>query len=386
MIAGLVTGFVIGAAVLWVLMRLKLKKMENASSTTADNLTRAARRASGEASKLRIELQSLLENKQSGADLIQLFPDLIKMIFSGRDSDEVVTYINRACVNLLHAGESAVFLADRSGARLGLCASSGLPETLGKNINIGLGEGFAGLAAETGRFLDRADMEKESVLVRRNMILTDVAGFKPDLAAPMHCEGVLYGVITAGSFQKQGSMRKETLRALAAVGAAALENVRLLERFGRTSDIDPETGFSGKSSLESTLENELERVERFGSPLAVIELFFRNSSADGVAARELIGAAARHLRASLRGIDIGIRTGEDSVIILLPGTDQKGLDSVSGKLGGELPGIATDSGDHVGTVSIRGCVLAGGTRLSSRELLDMVRAKEAMDFEGYFEV
>lgn len=385
MVIGLLVGLVLGGAFVWLLMGAMLKKKEDEASVKAESLTRAARRASGEATKLRIELQGLLQNQQNGIDLIQLFPDLVKMIFSGNDSDEVVTFVNRACGSLLHAGESAVFLADRSGARLGLSASTGLPENLGSNINIGLGEGFAGLAAETGRFLDRADIEKESVLVRRNMIMTDVAGFKPDLAAPMQCEGVLFGVITVGGFKDKGAMRKETLRALAAVGAAALQNVRLLERFGRTSDIDPETGFSGRTSLESTLENELERVERFGSPLAAMELILNNASDTSLASREVISAAARHLRSALRGIDMGIRTGEYSVMILLPGTDQKGLDSVTGKLGGELPGIATDSGGHVGAVSIRGCVVAGGTRLSSRELLDTVRGKEAMDFEGYFE-
>ncbi len=194
-------------------------------------------------------MEKLRKHQQEGQDLILLFPDLIKLIFSGRDSDEVVSYVNRACENLLKAGESAVFLADRSGARLCLAASSGLDGTLQPGLNIGLGDGFTGLAAETGRLLVREEMEKESVLVRRNMIMTDVPGFKPEYAAPMQSEGVLYGVITAGAFEGREAMREQTLRALAAVGASALENARLLEKFGRTSDLDPETGFpAGQAS------------------------------------------------------------------------------------------------------------------------------------------
>ncbi len=387
MIVGLVAGFLIGGIALWLFMVSRAHSREKDWSEKAESLTAAARKASAEASRLRMDLTELERQMKEGQDLILLFPDLIKMIFSGKDSDEVVDYINRSCQNLLKANESAVFLADRSGARLGLSASTGLSDVLGQTVNIGLGEGFTGLAAETGRLLDRSEMEQESVLVRRNMIMTDIPGFKPEYAAPMQSEGLLFGVITVGAFEGRGAMRKETLRALAAVGAAALENVRLLERFGRTSDLDPETGFSGKTSLESTLENELERVERFGSPMAVIELVIKSAEADdSLVSREILSAASRHLRSSLRNIDIGVRTGRGSIMLLLPGTDENGLDSVTGKLGGEIPLIKVDSGSTVGTVSIRGCVVEGNKRLSSMELLDMLKMKESMDFDGYYEV
>ncbi len=386
MIVGLAAGLIIGGTVGWFIMFRRASSLEKEWSEKADSLTAAARRSSAEASRLRLDLKNLEEQMREGQDLILLFPDLIKMIFSGKDSDEVVDYINRACQNLLKANESAVFLADRSGARLGLSASTGLKEVLGHHVNIGLGEGFTGLAAETGRLLDRAEMENESVLVRSNMIMTDLAGFKPEYAAPMQSEGVLFGVITVGAFEGTDAMRKETLRALAAVGAAALNNVRILERFGRTSDLDPETGFSGKSSLESTLENELERVERFGSPLAVMELVIKSADAhDGLVSRQKLSAASSHLRGALRNIDIGVRTGRASVVLLLPGTGEKGLDSVTGKLGGELPRIQVEDGSTVGTISIRGCVVQGGERLSSMELLEMLRSREPMEFDGYYE-
>lgn len=387
MIVGLVAGLIVGCIAAWFVMFGRMRKNDRNWTERADSLTGAARKASAEASRLRMDYTELEKEMNQARDLILLFPDLIKMIFSGKDSDEVVGYINRSCQNLLQANESAVFLADRSGARLGLSASTGLSEVLGENMNIGLGEGFTGLAAETGRLLDRSEIEQESVLVRRNMIMTDIAGFKPEYAAPMQSEGVMFGVITVGDFEGRGAMRKETLRALASVGAAALENVRLLERFGRTSDLDPETGFTGRSSLESTLEKELERVERFGSPLAVIELVIKSADADDtLVSREILKAACTHLRSSLRNIDIGVRAGRGSMIILLPGTDEKGLDSVTGKLGGELPLVKVDSGSKVGTVSIRGCVVEGSRRLSPLELLDILRTKEVMNFDGYYEV
>ena len=386
MVAGLITGLIVGAAAVFLvyhnLMRRKAKEAEESAAV----LTGAARRATKEVSTLRLQVQEYEKGEQAGSDLIMLFPDLVKMIFSGRDSDEIVNFVNRSCNNLLKANESAVFLADRTGARLCLSASTGLSGILGKQVNLGLGDGFVGLAAETGRFLIRKDIEKESTLVRRKIESSEIPGFLPEFAAPMLVEGVLYGVITAGAFEGKGSMRSETLRALAAVAAAALENVRLLERFGKSSNLDPETGFLGKNSLEPAIENELERVERFGSPLAVIELKLKAAEEDKEAsAREIVGVTAKHLFLSLRNIDVGIRMSRGTVIILLPGTDAEGIKSVTGKLGGEIPLLTLDDGSHVGATQIKSIVVEGGSRLDVRDLLDRLRAKEPMEFEGYYD-
>jgi len=386
MIAGIIVGLILGAGVSYAVFLGLMRKKDKLASEASVALTRAARRATSEASQLRLKVQEYEKGEREGSDLILLFPNIVKMIFAGKDGDEVVNYINRACQNLLKANESAVFLADRAGARLGLSASTGLSEVLGKRVNLGLGDGFVGLAAETGRLLSRSGLDKESVLVRRKMIMSDIPGFKPEFAAPMLVEGVLYGVITVGAFEGSGALRKETLRALAAVGAAALENVRLLERFGRTSSLDPETGFLGKQSLESTLENELERVERFGSSLAVMELHLKLAEkGDSVKTRDVMGAAAKHLISSLRNIDIGIRATTGTLILLLPGTESEGIKSVTGKLGGEIPLLKLDDGSHVGPVGIRSVVVQGGERNDARDLLDRLRAKESMEFEGYYD-
>ncbi len=387
MVVGLITGLLVGAVAVYMVCLNLMHKKEKVASEAAALLTRSVRRANSEISKLRLKEQEYEKGQQEGRDLIMLFPDLVKMIFTGRSSDEVVDYINRACQNLLKAGESAVFLSDRTGARLGLAASTGLSDILGEHMNLGLGDGFVGLAAETGRLLFRGELDKESVLVRRSMIMSDIPGFKPDYAAPMQVEGVLYGVITAGAFGGKDAMRRETLRALAAVGAAALENVRLLERFGRSSNLDAETGFMGKIALEPALENELERVERFGSSLAVIELQVESAEAEGsTTSRETMSVAAKHLFASLRNIDLGIRTGQGTIILLLPGTDADGVKSVTGKLGGELPILKGDNGTHVGSVQIRSIVVEGGIRQAAMDLLDRLRSQETMEFEGYYEI
>ncbi len=128
-------------------------------------------------------------------------------------------------------------------------------------------------------------------------------------------------------------------------------------------------------------------MERFGSPLAVVELRVKSADADDrMQSREILSVVSKHLVSSLRNIDIGVRTGRGSIMLLLPGTDENGMDSVTGKLGGELPGLSTENGSPVGTVSIRGYFVQGGSRLTPAELLDLLDKREMMDFEGYYEV
>ncbi len=368
----LLTGLFTGALTVWIIMFSREKSLRDASESKAQSLTRAARSASSEASALRNEVALFQQNIQKSEDLMMLFPEMLKLIFRGKDAREAVTFLNRACANLLKADETAVFLSNRTGSRLDLTVSTGLHESVGVNASLGIGEGFTGLAAETGRLLDRESLDRESILVRRNMISTDIPGFKPDLAAPMTSEGVLYGVITAGGFKENNPVRKATLRALAAVGAAALENVNVLERLGKYSEKDTETGFCRGSSLDSVLKNELDRVERLRTPLAVMELVIESASEEPNVSRDLMGAASSYISSALRVIDLAIRTGQGEVMILLPGIDQKGLESVTAKLGRELPAVVTEAGVTVGKITVRGCVVDGGSGISVKELHTML--------------
>lgn len=386
MLFGILIGAVAGGLIVFSILWGKLKQQQEEAADSRAVLTKSARKASIEASELRRDTKELqLQQKEIG-DLILVFPDLIKQIFSGKDIEEVANLINRSVESLVGAKECAVFLADRSGSRLALSQSIGLKKLSDRSMNIAVGDGFTGFAAETGKLLVRDELENETVLTRRNMIMTDLPGFKPDYAVPMQISGVLYGVITAGNLEKSPALRTETLRTLAAIGAAALENTRVLERFSSTSSLDKDTGFKLSTALHTTLEKELERVERFGTALALLELTVKSAEADDTEdSARTISIAADHLRQSLRNIDIGIRLSRGTAILLLPGTNAEGLKSVIGKIGGELPVASDETGITVGAIGIRSYLVEGNSKLDSAELLCKLRAQELMEFEGYYQ-
>gem|GEM_PF-5286283 len=127
-------------------------------------------------------------------------------------------------------------------------------------LSISLGEGLLGFAGETGRLVTLHDVENDTAIIRKQVLETGIPGYNPEVAVPMEFQGILFGVIGAGGFTDHTGVHRENLRSIGAIGAAALENVRLLERFARTTGLDRDTGLPGEDSgRRHTRPRELER-------------------------------------------------------------------------------------------------------------------------------
>ncbi|MBD3277801.1 MAG: diguanylate cyclase, partial [Candidatus Aegiribacteria sp.] len=309
-------------------------------------------------------------------DLAILFPEFIKQIFSARTPDDLARLLTRSIRKLTECEKIAVFLADVRGGKLGLVYSEGLGDILKKPLVINVGDGHVGFVAETGMVFEKKNLENVSKLTRERLEKTSIPGFVPDIAAPMMSQGILYGVICVVDVPVSSTLPKERMISIAAVGAAALEGIRLLGRFESAADLDPDTGLPGKGRLKPVLTQELERVRRFDSPLAVVELVIERSNIeDSFRAREFISIGANHLKAKMRNIDIGLRTGSDKITLLLPGTDEDGMESVMHKLLDGLPMLATDDGEKLGAVRLRYMVIEAGREVSCEEVLEELSAK-----------
>jgi GGDEF domain-containing protein len=275
----------------------------------------------------------------------------------------------------------AVFIADKTGQRLGLVRATGLEDRLRQPLSLEVGEGHIGFAAETGKLMTREDFEKQSALVKRQIEESALEGYVPDIVAPMTGQGVLYGAICMNCVPAGDAMARERLRAVSAIGAASLENIRLLDRFVSAADLDGETGLPAASSLQKKLDSELERVRRFESPLSIVELRFpRAASDDRFLARDVMLMCASHLKATLRNIDIGIRTRRDSVVLLLPGTDRQGLENVITRLGTDLVELCNESGERPGDVLIRSFYVEAGSSMGPEGVLESLDTLEFARF------
>ena len=373
---GIIAGVAFGALVVWIMMKVqsggKAKIVEERIGSLKNDITSLRyQQHEADANHTRFDLEI-----KKHRDLTIVFPDLVKQVFSARTPDELARLLARAMKKLTGCERIAVFLADVRGGKLGLVYLEGLGDILKQPLVVNVGDGHVGFVAETGMVFEKKNLDKESELTKKRLEKTEIPGFMPDIAAPMMSQGVLYGVICLVDVPSTAILPKERLVSIAAVGAAALEGIRLLGRFESASDMDPDTGLPGKGRLKPVLVQELERVRRFDSALAIVDLVIeRGNIDDRFRAREFMSIGANHLKATMRNIDIGLRTGTDKITLLLPGTDQDGMENVMQKLLDELPKLQNDAGEPLGSVRLRYLIVPAGKDEILEEVLDNLEHK-----------
>lgn len=354
MIQSIIAGFAAGLLLMWIILTSlssrKSKDFEERIGSMKNEMT-SLRYQQQEADALHTRFDLDLKKHRK---LTIIFPEIVKQVFAARTPDELAKLLSRAMKKLTGCEKIAVFLADIRGGKLGLVYSEGLADLLKQPLVVNVGDGHVGFVAETGLVFEKKNLEKESELTKKRLEKTSIPGFMPDIAAPMMSQGVLYGVICLLDVPLSATLPKERLISIAAVGAAALEGIRLLGRFESAADMDPDTGLPGKGRLKPVLMQELERVRRFDSPLAIVDLVIeRGSIDDRFRAREFMSIGANYLKTTMRNIDIALRAGTDKITLLLPGTDQDGMENVMHRLLDDIPKLQNDVGDFLGTIRLR---------------------------------
>ncbi len=380
-----VIGLLVGALGTWLVLSGSFGRQKKELVEKLSGLTLRARNLTRENAGLKDKLGFLEEREKDYSDLAVLMPSMVKKIFSARTAGEAAENICKACVTMAGAEQVAVFLADRSGRRLGLDKAQGLDEVLKPPVSITLGEGLLGLAGETGRLVTMQDVENDTAIVRKQVMETGIKGYSPEVAVPMEFQGILFGVIGVGGFTDQTGIHRENLRSIGAIGAAALENVRLLERFARTTGLDRDTGLPGEDAVNTILAEELERVYRFGQPMGVVELKLKRANMQNPGlTRDVMVASGNHLKQLLRNIDTCVRYSYDSFLLILPGTSGDGLKTVIGKLGGELPKQPTPDGGRIGSVLVRNQEISPGEIVEVSWVREDLASREFEEFAGYY--
>ena len=360
MLIGILIGLGVGVAGL-VLMSLRARRntaeLEERINTLKSNLTSTRLVCQeADANHTRFELEI-----RKHRDLAMLFPELVKQVLSARTPDELARLLARVMNRLTGCERIAVFLADIRGGKLGLVHTEGLDDLLRQPLVIKVGDGHVGFSAETGMVFEKKALDSESELTRQRLAKSAIPGFVPDFAAPMTCQGILYGVICLVDVPATATLPRERLRSIAAVGAAALESIRLMSRYESAADMDPDTGLPGEARLLPLLTQELERVRRFDSPLTLMELTVeKGSDPDRFKVREFMSICANHLKATMRNIDSGLRSASDTITMLLPGTGEEGAENVMNRLIDDLPCLENDIGDSLGPVRVRYIVVNPG--------------------------
>lgn len=146
------------------------------------------------------------------------------------------------------------------------------------------------------------------------------------LCMPMLAQGEMLGVVTLASVQKISDVERRNASAACEQISMALANLKLQETLRTQSIRDPLTGLFNRRYLEASLDREIQRAERRGTPLSVLMLdidhFKRFNDNHGHDAGDaLLSQFGAMLARVIRSEDVACRYGGEEFTVLMHETD-----------------------------------------------------------------
>lgn len=200
------------------------------------------------------------------------------------------------------------------------------------------------------------------------------------LVCTIRSHGVCHGVILllAEPGREPSPEQTKRLSFLLEQSALALENASRYSQARSLLYVDELTGLYNYRYLESALEHEIRRCERFGSGFSVIFLDIDLLKQVNDRHGHLVGSAVlkemgRVLKRSLRDMDIIIRYGGDEFVVILVETNPDATSRVCERLRGiiESHPFLTDQGLDLRLTASLGYACYPVDTRSKRDLLEM---------------
>ena len=228
--------------------------------------------------------------------------------------------------------DSAVQLARAQGARL-LVADEGtdvLVEQLRRG-DLGLAAGLLDAPVRYGEGIEGRALQSRQAVIGDEPV--------PLLAAPLVAEERVLGLLTlvGNPDSPFGRDDAERVGSLVGQGAVAIENARLHRLIQKQAKTDPLTQLLNRREFEEQLAREVERAQRFGTPVGLVVLDlddfklindrFGHLAGDGV-----LKAAAGAIRQCTREIDQPARWGGEEFAVILPHTGIDGAARLAERL------------------------------------------------------
>jgi diguanylate cyclase (GGDEF)-like protein len=263
---------------------------------------------------------------------LQVLNEIGRAINSVLDLDRLFKLICDLATKRLNCELGSIMLVE--GNELVMKAARGIPPDVARKIRIPLGEGIAGVVAQSGRALLVPDVAKDPRLNR------DVgAERRPRYAGrsfasvPILLEDHVLGVLNVTNKRGVGEMTEddlEFLETIAAQSAVAIENARLLRQTQLLATTDGLTELYNHRYFQERLAAELERFHRYRIRHLSVVLFdidhFKqlNDRLGHRAGDAVLAEVARRIRAQARKVDVCARYGGEEFAVILPESGNQG--------------------------------------------------------------
>lgn len=208
-----------------------------------------------------------------------------------------------------------------------------------KGMKVRPGQGIASWVAEHGEPLMIADVNEDA---RFSDLFDKASSFitQSVLCVPVRSKDHILGVIELVNGPNERTFKQADLQILLTIAdyaAIAIENARNFRRINELVITDDLTGLYNGRYLHTLIDEEIERVRRFGGKLSLIFIdldFFKkvNDTCGHLVGSRTLSEAGTLIRNNIRKICKAARYGGDEFVIVLPNTGKSGAMTLATKL------------------------------------------------------
>jgi diguanylate cyclase (GGDEF)-like protein len=208
-----------------------------------------------------------------------------------------------------------------------------------KGMQVAAGQGIAGWVAEHGEALVIADVNVDE---RFSDHFDKASSFitQSVLCVPVCSKDRVLGVIELVNGPNERIFKEADLQILSTIAdyaAIAIENARNFMRISELVITDDLTGLYNGRYLHILIEEEIERVRRFGGKLSLIFIdldFFKkiNDTCGHLVGSRTLAEVGKLIKDNVRKICKSARYGGDEFVIVLPNTGKNGAMTLATKL------------------------------------------------------
>jgi diguanylate cyclase (GGDEF)-like protein len=245
------------------------------------------------------------------------------------DMETLLTAVLERIKILIPARNWSLLLLDRQTRELYFAVVVGVDPDRLKGVRLKLGEGAAGVVAQTGNPLFIPDVDQDPRFTDR---VDAVTGFdtRSLIILPLLVRGEVVGVFEVVNVEDEKFFLEKYLPLLAILGdyvAIAVDNVYNLQRLEARTYIDEVTGFYNTRYLACKLDHHIPELLARHRELSVIFLDLDNFKGivdlhGHLLGSKVLGEVARVISTVLGADDSLVRYGGDEFILLLPHRSQ----------------------------------------------------------------
>ncbi len=252
-----------------------------------------------------------------------------KALVSAYDMETLLAAVLERLQLLLPARNWSLLLVDPPTRELYFAVTVGVEPESVKSIRLNLGEGIAGIVAQTGQPIFSSDADQDPRFSAR---VDAATGFdtRSIIALPLVVRGEVIGVIEVVNVEDEKYFLEKYLPHLSILAdyvAIAVDNVRNLQKLQARTFIDEVTGFYNTRYLIFSLDRLIPQVREKGGEFSVVFLDLDNfkavvDSQGHLRGSKVLGQLARVIQSLLGADDSLVRYGGDEFVILLPQRSQ----------------------------------------------------------------